>query len=183
VAERPSWAKNMNAQQMDERQLVNMFMEYLFGQVVPGTSPPASMVANNLQHVLDGLAKADVGTLHETITLGSKDGADCVLATFGDIKRSVDGSFRDLVLESTVAVQASTGMRGGSHAAGGHHGPHHGAGHGHHPHHHQHSASSTIMRSSTGPAVVGSEGGPGMAGGDGSLGPQPRSGTPPRMAR
>lgn len=65
-----------------------MFMEYLFGQVVPGTSPPASMVsiaspatstsgaclqvANNLQHVLDGLAKADVGTLHETITLGSK---------------------------------------------------------------------------------------------------------------
>ncbi|KAF4729680.1 PAB-dependent poly(A)-specific ribonuclease subunit 3, partial [Perkinsus olseni] len=184
VAERPSWAKNMNAQQMDERQLVNMFMEYLFGQVVPGTSPPASMVANNLQHVLDGLAKADVGTLHETITLGSKDGADCVLATFGDIKRSVDGSFRDLVLESTDAVQASTGMRGGSHAAaGGHHGPHHGAGHGHHPHHHQHSASSTIMRSSTGPAVAGSEGGPGMAGGDGNLGSQPGSGTPPRMAR
>ncbi|EER03717.1 hypothetical protein Pmar_PMAR023014 [Perkinsus marinus ATCC 50983] len=115
--ERPSWAKNMNAQQMDERQLVNMFMEYLFGQVVPGTSPPASMVANNLQHVLDGLAKADVGTLHETITLGSKDGADCVLATFGDIKRSVDGSFRDLVLESTDAVQASAGLRAVSHTA------------------------------------------------------------------
>ncbi|KAF4664418.1 PAB-dependent poly(A)-specific ribonuclease subunit 3 [Perkinsus chesapeaki] len=171
--ERPSWAKNMNAQQMDERQLVNMFMEYLFGQVVPGTSPPASMVANNLQHVLDGLAKADVGTLHETITLGSKNGADCVLATFGDIKRSVDSSFRDLVLESTDAVQSTT--RGGSHSAAG--GGHRHGQHGH-SHHHQHT-----MRSSTAAASI-TQNDTGQGGGEeGSTGPKPRSSTPQRLLR
>lgn len=129
-----------------------------------------------------------------------QDGADCVLATFGDIKRSVDGSFRDLVLESTDAVQASAGLRAVSHT--GHHGHH-----GHPHHHHQHTSSSSssgLMRSTTGPPVMGGESGPtlmeGVGGGDGSTGElivrtaadgvrvpfsgsQPRSGTPQRMPR
>ncbi|KAF7457520.1 Ser/Thr protein kinase [Cryptosporidium felis] len=78
-----------------DRYICKLFREYLFQQTDSQGRPVIDM-----GHILDSLAKVDVGT-SETITLMSSDGSSIILVSFADIKQSIEKSFCEIVAATT----------------------------------------------------------------------------------
>ncbi|OII71926.1 Pabp1-dependent poly A-specific ribonuclease [Cryptosporidium ubiquitum] len=78
-----------------DRYICKLFREYLFQQTDSQGRPVIDM-----GHILDSLAKVDVGT-SETITLMSSDGSSILLVSFADIKHSIEKSFCEIIAATT----------------------------------------------------------------------------------
>ncbi|KAJ1605841.1 Ser/Thr protein kinase, partial [Cryptosporidium canis] len=80
-----------------DRYVCKLFREYLFQQTDSQGRPVIDM-----GHILDSLAKVDVGT-SETITLMSSDGSSILLVSFADIKHSIEKSFCEIIAATTTS--------------------------------------------------------------------------------
>lgn len=80
-----------------DRYICKLFREYLFQQTDNQGRPVIDM-----GHILDSLAKVDVGT-SETITLMSSDGSSILLVSFADIKHSIEKSFCEIIAATTTS--------------------------------------------------------------------------------
>ncbi|KAK9174084.1 Protein kinase domain protein [Cryptosporidium meleagridis] len=80
-----------------DRYICKLFREYLFQQTDSQGRPVIDM-----GHILDSLAKVDVGT-SETITLMSSDGSSILLVSFADIKHSIEKSFCEIIAATTTS--------------------------------------------------------------------------------
>ncbi|KAH8740274.1 hypothetical protein FG386_001549 [Cryptosporidium ryanae] len=79
-----------------DRYICKLFREYLFQQTDNQGRPVVDM-----GHILDSLAKVDVGTT-ETVTLMSSDGSSILLVSFADIKHSIEKSFCEIIASTTT---------------------------------------------------------------------------------
>ncbi|KAH8581706.1 Ser Thr kinase [Cryptosporidium sp. chipmunk genotype I] len=80
-----------------DRYICKLFREYLFQQTDSQGRPVIDM-----GHILDSLAKVDVGT-SETITLMSSDGSSILLVSFAEIKHSIEKSFCEIIAATTTS--------------------------------------------------------------------------------
>ena len=85
--------------------VLSLFRDYVFHQPAADGSPLLDW-----GHVAECLAKLDAG-VPEKVLLLSRDGASMLVVTFADVKRCVEGAWRDLGARARAAQQQQGQLR------------------------------------------------------------------------
>ncbi|KAH0556524.1 hypothetical protein GP486_005596 [Trichoglossum hirsutum] len=99
INERPEFAQNEQWSETGERYFLKLFRDYVFHQVDAQGNPVI-----DLAHVLTCLAKLDAG-IDEKISLVSRDEQNCLVVSYKELKRGIDGAFQDLMKASRRSQQ------------------------------------------------------------------------------
>ncbi|MCJ1369203.1 PAB-dependent poly(A)-specific ribonuclease subunit 3 [Loxospora ochrophaea] len=98
INERPDYNHNRDWAETGERYPLKLFRDYVWHQVDSQGSPVL-----DLGHVLSCLNKLDAGS-EEMVQLTSRDEQTCVLVSFKELKRNIEGAFQELLKASRRAV-------------------------------------------------------------------------------
>ena len=94
ITERPDHSHDLQWAETGERYPIKLFRDYVFHQVDANGNPVL-----NLGHVLACLNKLDAGS-EEKMTLTSRDDQICIVVSYKEIKRAVEGAYGDLMRAS-----------------------------------------------------------------------------------
>ncbi|ORX72011.1 hypothetical protein DL89DRAFT_105736 [Linderina pennispora] len=94
ITERPEHTMDPEWSETGDRYLIKLFRDYVFHLVDDVGRPVLDMA-----HVIGNLNKLDAGSA-EKIMLMSRDEQSCLVVTYSEIKRCVDGAYSDLAAAS-----------------------------------------------------------------------------------
>ncbi|KAI9886012.1 MAG: hypothetical protein M1823_002179 [Watsoniomyces obsoletus] len=112
INERPEFDHDRQWSETGDRYLLKLFRDYVFHQVDSQNTPVV-----DLGHVVACLNKLDAG-VDEKILLVSRDEQNCLLVSYRELKRGVEGAFQDLIRAGSRGG-GNTGVGGGSAGGGG----------------------------------------------------------------
>jgi len=78
--------------------VLKLFRDWVFQSQDEGGRPVV-----DFQHVIDALGKLDAGST-EMLMLSSRNGDQCVFATFAEIRQRLDSTFDELLSSSIVTA-------------------------------------------------------------------------------
>ncbi|CAD6187703.1 unnamed protein product [Caenorhabditis auriculariae] len=90
ILERNEHNRDENWSETGDRFMIKLFRDYVFHQVMENGKPWLDMA-----HIVQCLNKLDAG-ISEKIELVSRDGENLIIVSYGDLKRCMETSFRDL---------------------------------------------------------------------------------------
>ena len=102
ITERPDYSHDRQWSETGERFPIKLFRDYVFHQVDAQGNPVL-----DLGHVLTCLNKLDAGS-DERVVLTSRDEQICIVVSFKELKRGIEGAYQDLV----KAASGDGGMGG-----------------------------------------------------------------------
>ena len=94
ITERPDYSHDRQWSETGERFPIKLFRDYVFHQVDAQGNPVL-----DLGHVIGCLNKLDVGS-EEKVVLTDRAEQICIVVTFKEMKRAVEGAYQDLVKAS-----------------------------------------------------------------------------------
>ncbi|XMA08948.1 hypothetical protein WAI453_001739 [Rhynchosporium graminicola] len=94
INERPEYEGDLKWSEVGERYILKLFRDYVFHQVNAEGKPVV-----DLGHVLECMNKLDAGS-GEKIKLVSRDDQDCMIVTYKELKKQIDGAFGELLKPS-----------------------------------------------------------------------------------
>ncbi|KAJ2156841.1 PAB-dependent poly(A)-specific ribonuclease subunit 3, partial [Coemansia sp. RSA 552] len=90
ITERADSSMDADWSETGDRYLIKLFRDYVFHMVDEDGRP-----VTNMAHVVGNLNRLDAGS-HEKVLLMSQDEKSCLVVTYGEIKRCVEESYREL---------------------------------------------------------------------------------------